>query len=117
MRTPCNSFPSLRDAIEAGKTPQTGFLAGAEHRIALGNLLQGSAITADRDSLCGRSVLIASADPFLTALALVECDGLARRMILFPPDLAVEHLPYVIRWADVDTVISDGSILSGVSHN
>ncbi|HVV99175.1 MAG TPA: long-chain fatty acid--CoA ligase [Planctomycetaceae bacterium] len=60
-------------------------------------------------------MLIATDDPFLTALALVELDGLARRVILLPPDLSLEHLPYVMQYAEVDTVISDGHRLSGAS--
>ncbi len=115
MRTPCHSFPSLRDAIDVGGTPPPGYLIGAEHRTALGDLLQGSAIASGVENLRGRSVLIASADPFLVALALIELDGLARRMTLYPPDLALEHLPYVMRYAEVDAVVSDGSFLSGAS--
>jgi acyl-coenzyme A synthetase/AMP-(fatty) acid ligase len=115
MKTPCNSFPSLRDAINAGGTAQPGYLIGAEHRTALGDLLQGSAIASGAENLRRRSVLIASADPFLVALALIEFDGLARRMTLYPPDLALEHLPYVMRYAGVDAVVSDGSVLSGTS--
>jgi acyl-coenzyme A synthetase/AMP-(fatty) acid ligase len=114
MRTPCNSFPSLRDAINVGGTPPS-YLIGAEHRTALGDLRQGSAIASGVEKLRGRSVLIASADPFLVALALIECDGLARRMTLYPPDLALEHLPYVMRYAEVDAVVSDCSFLSGAS--
>jgi acyl-coenzyme A synthetase/AMP-(fatty) acid ligase len=90
-------------------------LIGAEHRTALGDLLQGSAIVSGVENLRGRSVLIASADPFLVALALIELDGLARRLTLYPPDVALEHLPYVMRYADVDAVVSDGSFLSGAS--
>jgi acyl-coenzyme A synthetase/AMP-(fatty) acid ligase len=115
MRTPCNSFPSLRDAIDVGVTPPPGYLIGAEHRTAFGDLLQGSAIATGVENMRGRSVLIASADPFLVALALIELDGLAHRMTLYPPDLALEHLPYVMRYAEVDTVVSDGSFLSGAS--
>ena len=115
MRTPWNSFPSLRDAIDVGGTPPPGYLIGAEHRTALGDLLQGSAIASGVENLRGRSVLIASADQFLVALALIEFDGLARRMTLYPPDLALEHLPYVMRYAEVDAVVSDGSFLSGAS--
>jgi acyl-coenzyme A synthetase/AMP-(fatty) acid ligase len=115
MRTPYNRFPSLRDAIDVGGTSPPGYLIGAEHRTALGDLLQASAIATGVETLRGRSVLIASADQFLVALALIECDGLARRMTLYPPDLALEHLPYVMRYAEVDAVVSDGSFLSGAS--
>jgi non-ribosomal peptide synthetase component F len=114
VRTPCIRFPCLRDAIDAGGPPP-GYLIGAEHCAALGDLLQGSTIASEVENLRGRSVLIASADPFLVALALIELDGLARRMTLYPPDLALEHLPYVMRYAEVDAVVSDGGFLSGAS--
>src|SRR5271163_1855691 len=113
MRTPCRSCPSLRDAIDVGGTLPPAYLIGAEQRTALVDLLQGSAIASGVENLRGRSVLIASADPFLVALALIELDGLARRLTLYPPDLALEHLPYVMRYAEVDAVVSDGSSLSG----
>jgi acyl-coenzyme A synthetase/AMP-(fatty) acid ligase len=115
MRTPSNSFPSLRDAIDVGGTPPPGYLIGAEQRTPLGDLLKGSVLAPGAANLRGRSVLIAAADPFLVALALIELDGLARRMTLFPPDLALEHLPYVMRYAEVDAVVSDGSFLNGAS--
>jgi acyl-coenzyme A synthetase/AMP-(fatty) acid ligase len=114
MRTPCNSFPSLRDALDKGGTPP-GCLIGAEHRTALLDLLRGSAIASGAENLRGRSVLIASADPFLVALALIDLDGIARRLTLYPPDLDFEHLPYVMRYAEVDAVVSDGIFLSGAS--
>jgi acyl-coenzyme A synthetase/AMP-(fatty) acid ligase len=104
----------LRDAIDVGGPPP-GRLIGAEHQTTLCALLGGSAIASGVEILRGRSVLIASADPFLVALAMIEVDGLARRMILYPPDLALEHLPYVMRYADVEAVVSDGSVLSGAS--
>src|ERR1700678_632857 len=115
MRTPCHSVPSLRDAIEVDGPLPPGYLIGAEHRTALGDLLQESAIASGVENLRGRSVLIASADPFLVALALLDLDGMARRMTLYPPDLALEHLPYVMRYAEVDAVVSDGSFLRGAS--
>lgn len=116
MKTPCSSFPNLRDALEAGGTTPSGYFLGAEHRVALGDLLQGSAIATSAQNLRGRSVLIAVADPFLAALAMIELDGLARRMTFYPPDLALEHLAYVMRYAEVDTLVTDGQLLDGVSH-
>ena len=115
MRTPCSSFRSLRDAIDHGGTPSSGNLIGAEHCTPFGDLLQGTAIPSGVDELGGRSVLVASSDPYIAALALIELDGLVRRMVLCPPDLALDHLPYVMRSAEVDAVISDGSILTGAS--
>ena len=114
MRTPCTSFRSLRDDIESGGT-SPGCLIGSEHRTPLVDLLERSAIPTGVENLRGHSVLITSADPFLTTLALIELDGQARRMTLYPPDLTLEHLPYVMRYAEVDAVISDGSFLSGAS--
>jgi acyl-coenzyme A synthetase/AMP-(fatty) acid ligase len=105
----------LRDGIDVGATPAPGYLIGAEHGCALVDLLQGSALASGVKNLRGRSVLIVSADAFLAALALIELDGLARRLILYPPDLSLEHLPYVMCFAEVDAVVSDGSVLSGAS--
>jgi acyl-coenzyme A synthetase/AMP-(fatty) acid ligase len=104
----------LQDAIVAGGTP-SAHLIGADVRIALCDLVQGSAIASGEESLFGRSVLIASADQFLVALALLDLDGLARRVVLYPPDLALEHLPYVMRYAEVNAVVSDGGFFDGVS--
>jgi acyl-coenzyme A synthetase/AMP-(fatty) acid ligase len=111
MRTPCNRLPSLWDAIDTGGTPPSVEWIGAEHRAALGDLLQGSALASGNENLAGRSVLIAAKDQFLAALALIELDGQARRVILYPPDLALEHLPYVMHYAEVDAVVSDGRFL------
>ena len=115
MKTPYNSFRCLRDAIDDGATPPSRNLIGSEHCIPLGDLLLGSPIPSGSEHLAGRSVLIASTDPFLTALALIELDGLARCIVLCPPDLALDHLPYVMRYAEVDAVVSDGSFLGGAS--
>src|SRR5690348_12535468 len=111
MRTPCPNSPSLWDALHAGGTPSPGSFMGAQHHATPGDLLQCTAIASGAEQLRGRSVLVASADPFLTALALIELDGLARRLTLYPPDLALEHLPYVMRHAEVDAVVSDGRVL------
>ena len=37
----------------------------------------------------------------------IEIDGIARRLVLCPPDLDPVHLPHVVGTADVDVVITD----------
>jgi acyl-coenzyme A synthetase/AMP-(fatty) acid ligase len=41
------------------------------------------------------------------ALALLALDGVARRIVLCPPDLKAEHLSYVLATAEVDAILSD----------
>lgn len=112
---PCDSLFSLRDAIDSVESAPSGQLIGAEHRAALSDLRERSAIPFGIENLVGRSVLIAATDPFLAALLVIELDGLARRIILWPPDLSLDHLPYVMRHAEVDAVVSDGRLLTGTS--
>jgi acyl-coenzyme A synthetase/AMP-(fatty) acid ligase len=52
-----------------------------------------------------RSVLIATQDQLTTSLVLIELDGIARRMVLCPPDLGTEHLAGIVRQAEIDTII------------
>ncbi len=52
-------------------------------------------------------MLVATKDQLTAALALLELDGIARRLILYPPDLPLEHVPFVIASASVDAIVSD----------
>jgi acyl-coenzyme A synthetase/AMP-(fatty) acid ligase len=54
-------------------------------------------------------VLIATDEQLAAALALIELDGVARRVILCPPDLAAEHLPAVIAAGGADAWVQDAS--------
>ncbi len=58
--------------------------------------------------LSGRSVLLAVADQLVSGLAIMELDGVARRMLLCPPDLAADHLSSLIADAEIDAVVTDG---------
>jgi acyl-coenzyme A synthetase/AMP-(fatty) acid ligase len=75
--------------------------------VALTGLAGGSALGGRLDELRGRSVLLAVKDQLPAALALIELDGVARRLVLCPPDLPPEHLPSIIATASVDAVVRD----------
>jgi acyl-coenzyme A synthetase/AMP-(fatty) acid ligase len=66
---------------------------------------QGSA----RSALAGRNVLVRTARQIGAAQALLELDGLARRIVLCPPDLASEHFDHVVRTAEVDAIVTDAA--------
>src|SRR5213596_779431 len=85
-------------------------LWGAEASVTLGELVRGSSLGGRLEELRGRSVLIATSDQLTAALALVELDGVARRLVLGPPDLPSEHLSHIVTTAAVDALVSDGAV-------
>ena len=97
---------SLWESISLRGVP-AGRLQGPAAAIALADLARGSALGGRLEELRGRSVLVAARDQLTAALALIELDGVARRMVLCTPDLATQHLPGVIRDAEVDASVCD----------
>jgi acyl-coenzyme A synthetase/AMP-(fatty) acid ligase len=102
---------SLWNALIAAGDLSGRFVFGAEASIALSDLIAGSTLYGRGNELCGRSVLVTTTNQFTTASALMELDGIARRIVLCPPDLPLKHLPYVIESANVDAIVSDRTIL------
>src|SRR5579871_6674087 len=96
--------PRLRHYLE---TPQPRFLHGAGASVALAGLRTGTSLGSRLSELNGRSVLLASHDQLPAALALIELDGVARRIVLCPPDLAPAHLQEIAANAEADAVVSD----------
>lgn len=52
-------------------------------------------------------MLLAVKDALRAALAMLELDGVAARMVLCPADVAAEHLPVVARRAAVEACVGD----------
>jgi acyl-coenzyme A synthetase/AMP-(fatty) acid ligase len=75
----------------------------------LEDLAGGSTLGGRLEALRGRSVLLAMRDQLSAAMAMIELDGVARRMVLCTPDVPAEHIPGVMRRAEVDAVVSDRS--------
>lgn len=71
-------------------------------------LAAGTALPSLRAALADRSVLVLTGTQLAAACALVELDGLARRIVLAPPDLKVSDLPAVMAGATIDAVVCDG---------
>jgi acyl-coenzyme A synthetase/AMP-(fatty) acid ligase len=93
---------TLRAALRGA--PAAAALFGAHRQVPLAALADGHVL--DRD-LTGRSVLIRTRDPLAAALALIELDGRARRMVIAPPDLDETHLPTIRTRAEIDAIVSD----------
>jgi acyl-coenzyme A synthetase/AMP-(fatty) acid ligase len=59
----------------------------------------------------GKSVLISTSDQLSAARALIQLDGVARRMVLCTPDAPLEHLAAITESAEVDAIVSDQGAL------
>ena len=91
-----------------------GLPCGAFHssstQIPLAALAGASSLGAHLESLRDRTVLLATRNQLTAALALIELDGVARRIVLCPPDLAAAHFPAVIQTASADSWVRDSGI-------
>ncbi len=110
MKTPYQTVTNLSTGICAFGAWPDRFVEDADHRIACADFFAGSSLYGRGDELEGRSVLLATKDQLTTASALIELDGVARRIILWPPELSLEYLPFVVDAAEVDCIVSDRAI-------
>lgn len=97
---------SLWESITAAGPP-AGCLHGAGTTVDLAALGRASSFGGRLEELRGRSVLLAVKDPLRAALAMLELDGVAARMVLCPADIAPQHLPPVARNAAADAFVGD----------
>ena len=98
---------SLWDSISGPGASGRGVFSCLEAVVRLSDLESGSILGSALDTLRGSNVLLATHSQLPTAIALVELDGLARRIVLGTPDLTGEQLAAVVATADVDFVLVD----------
>jgi len=96
---------TLRDYLSPELTGRT--ISDARHCVSLTDVLSRSCLGGRGAELSGRAVLLAVSGQLLSALAMIEIDGVARRMLLCPPDLNPAHLDSLIADAAIDAVVTD----------
>jgi len=82
-------------------------ISDARHSVSLTDILSQTCLDGCRSKLSGRSVLLSMSGQLLSGLAMIEIDGIARRMLLCPPDLNPDHLNALIPDAGIDAVVTD----------
>src|ERR1700723_3798166 len=95
---------SLWESISSSG-PAAGAFHGRLGSVALQELAAGSILGGALESFRGRSVLLSMREQLSTALALLELDGVARRLVLCTPDLTPEQLAGVGAAAEADVVL------------
>jgi acyl-coenzyme A synthetase/AMP-(fatty) acid ligase len=104
---------SLWESITTAGVP-AGQLHGAHGGVTLAELSHSSSLGGRLAELTDASVLVAIKDQLTAALVLLELDGLARRVVLCPPDLAAEHYAGVIERSQAGACVRDEASAAAV---
>jgi acyl-coenzyme A synthetase/AMP-(fatty) acid ligase len=75
--------------------------------VRVADLATGSTLAGAVESLRAASILLATTEQLPAAVALLELDGVARRIALCTPDLSAQQLAGVAATAEADTVVLD----------
>jgi len=109
-QVPLGDKASLWDRFNASKKISESWLWSASTAVCVDALSNGSALGAPLSHLLGRAILIITKEQLPAALALVELDGIARRLVLCPPDVSVDVLPWIVSTASIDTLVWDENL-------
>ena len=96
-----------RVVLNTIRHPSGCFLFDRHGSVAVPDLGWGSSLGGRLEELRSHSVLVVTQDQLTAALALIELDGIARRLVVCPPGLAPEYLPAIAATAEIDAVVSD----------
>jgi acyl-coenzyme A synthetase/AMP-(fatty) acid ligase len=99
---------SLWESVSRPDKP-TAIIHSRAGSIALADLADGSVLGGKLESLRGRTVVLALREQLATAAALVELDGVARRLVLCTPDLTPEQLAGVAAAAAADVILDQAA--------
>jgi acyl-CoA synthetase (AMP-forming)/AMP-acid ligase II len=106
MKTQPNRPKSIRGNLS--RSPGgSRFLWGTTASLSIAGVLGGTSLGCRLADLAGRSILIFTQDQLATALAVIELDGVAGRIVICPPDIRPDQLPFVIAKSGVDTIVTD----------
>jgi acyl-coenzyme A synthetase/AMP-(fatty) acid ligase len=107
--------PALRLRLSDGFFRDRGASARIADLKAGTSLAGGTSFGGRLADLAGKSVVIATGSQLSTALALIELDGVARRLTILPPDADPAHFAALFAGAEIDAVVTDGGTLGNAA--
>jgi acyl-coenzyme A synthetase/AMP-(fatty) acid ligase len=102
--SPCEIF-ALRNHLGPELKGRT--ISDAHATVSLTDALSQSCLGGRLRELSGRSVLLSASSQLISGLAMIELDGVVKRMLLCPPDLNPDHIQPLIENAEIDAVVTD----------
>lgn len=116
---PYNRRKTFEEMILGLAASGGGYVADTKQRLPLGTLDAIHRLRRDQADFAGRNVLVRTRGQLAAVVAAIALDGLAKRLLLCPPDVRDEQIPDIIRGGEVELTISDDDINIGtaVSRN
>jgi acyl-coenzyme A synthetase/AMP-(fatty) acid ligase len=99
------SSPFL-DRVFFARQPDETLIDFAGTRLSTRELVKFACLD-QRDRFAGKNVLIAPREPLDCALALLELDSVAHRLVVCPPNLSQSQLEEIARTAETEFLITD----------
>ena len=96
---------ALRNYLATGSSDRT--LSDATDTVAMAEIAQATALGGRLRELAGRSVVLSLSTQLISGIAMIEIDGVARQMLLCPPDFDMKYAPSLIADAQIDAVVTD----------
>lgn len=108
MNTPLSQAKRAWARAEYAASRRSRHLWGRHSGVRLSDFAGGTSLGGRCRELAGRSVLLVANDQLAAALALIELDGVASRIILGPVDPSADQLHSIMRAGCVDAIVSTG---------
>jgi acyl-coenzyme A synthetase/AMP-(fatty) acid ligase len=105
MKMSPREIVALRDYLGPELTGRT--ISDARQIVSLTDILERTCLGNRLGELAGRAVLLAVTDQLISGLVMTELDGVARRMLLCPPDVSADHVRSLVQDAGIDAVVTD----------
>ncbi|MFT4278475.1 MAG: fatty acid--CoA ligase family protein [Rhodopseudomonas sp.] len=87
--------------------PASRTLSDSTCEVAFADIAHTSCLGVEPSELAGRSVLLSLSTQLVTGIAMIELDGVARRMLLCPPDVDMSYAADLIADAEIDAIVTD----------
>jgi len=104
-----SAVKSLWETITESHPGLPGAFHGRLATVSVRELAGGSLFGGELERLRGQCVLLATREQLGTALALIELDGVARRIVLCTPDLDADQRQFVAATAGAQVQVTDES--------
>lgn len=101
----------LWESLQRCGALSSGCLYSGQTAVRLSELSRGSLLGPERlEQLRGKAVFLSVREALTAALAFIELDGVARRVVLAPPDLDPAHVAALVQATSAQVWLADASL-------